>query len=89
MPRLHATRTALAWIPPFPLFRERGADNLRISRASLRILAGYAETFAPHGPIGSWQGGEANAAGVTQMPWYEYQPEVDRFVEDMYAAKLV
>lgn len=23
------------------------------------------------------------------MPWYEYQPGVDRFVEDMYATKLV
>lgn len=62
---------------------------MRISRASLRILAGYAETFAPHGSIGRWQGGEANAAGAIQMPWYEYQPEVDRFVQDMYAAKLV
>jgi hypothetical protein len=62
---------------------------VRISRKSLQILANYAETFEPHGPIGRWQGGEANAAGVIQMPWYEYQPEVDRFVEDMYAAKLV
>lgn len=62
---------------------------MRISKASLRILAGYAETLAPHGPIGRWQGGDANAAGVIQLPWYEYQPEVDRFVEDMYAAKLV
>lgn len=62
---------------------------MRISRASLRLLAGYSETFAPHGTIGRWQGGEANAAGVIQWPWYEYQPEVDRFVEDMYRAKLV
>jgi hypothetical protein len=62
---------------------------VRISRASLQVLAGYAETFTPHGPIGQWQGGEKNAAGVIQMPWYEYQPEIDRFVEDMYAAKLV
>lgn len=62
---------------------------MRISTASLRVLAGYAETFGSHGAIGRWQGGEANAAGVTQMPWYEYEPEVERFVEDMYAAKLV
>jgi hypothetical protein len=62
---------------------------MRIPKASLRILAGYAETFAAHGPIGRWQGGEADAAGVIQMPWYEYQPEIDRFVADMYAAKLV
>lgn len=62
---------------------------MRISRKSLQILADYAETFEPHGPIGRWQGGEANAAGVIQMPWYEYQPEVERFAADMYAAKLV
>lgn len=62
---------------------------MRISRKSLQILADYAETFAPHGQIGRWQGGEANAAGVIQMPWYEYQPEVERFEADMYAAKLV
>lgn len=57
--------------------------------ASLRVLAGYADAFTAHGPIGRWQGGEADAAGVIQMPWYEYQPGVDRFVEDMYATKLV
>jgi hypothetical protein len=62
---------------------------MRISKASLRVLAGYADTFAPHGPIGRWQGGEADVAGVMQMPWYDYQPDVDRFVQDMYAAKLV
>lgn len=62
---------------------------MRISKASLRVLAGYADTFEPHGPIGRWQGGQADAAGVIQMPWYDYQPEVDRFVQDMYAAKLV
>ncbi len=62
---------------------------MRISKPSLRILAGYADAFASHGPIGAWRGGEANAAGVIQMPWYEYQPEIDRFVVDMYAAKLV
>jgi hypothetical protein len=62
---------------------------VRISKASLRVLAGYTETFEPHGPIGRWQGGLADAAGVIQMPWYDYQPGVDRFVADMYAAKLV
>lgn len=62
---------------------------MRIPKTSLRVLAGYADTFEPHGPIGRWQGGQADAAGVIQMPWYEYQPEVDRFVDDMYATKLV
>jgi hypothetical protein len=62
---------------------------VRISKAGLGVLASYADAFEPHGPIGRWQGGEADAAGVIQMPWYEYQPEVDRFVQDMYAAKLV
>ncbi len=62
---------------------------MRIPRKSLQVLAGYAETFAAHGPIGRWLGGEADAAGVIQMPWYEYQPEVERFESDMYAARLV
>jgi hypothetical protein len=62
---------------------------VRISKAGLRVLADYAETFEPHGPIGRWRGGQADAAGVIQMPWYEYKAEVDRFVADMYAAKLV
>jgi hypothetical protein len=62
---------------------------VRIPKSSLRILAAYVEAFTPHGPIGRWQGGEADAAGVIQMPWYEYQPEIDRFVAEMYAAKLV
>jgi hypothetical protein len=61
---------------------------VRISAASLRVLAGYAETFAPHGPIGRWQGGQPDASGTIQMPWYEYSTEVERFVSDMYAAKL-
>jgi hypothetical protein len=62
---------------------------LRISKASLRILAGYAETFAPHGQVGRWQGGEADARGAIQLPWYEYRPEIERFEADMYTAKLV
>jgi hypothetical protein len=62
---------------------------VRISKTSLRVLADYAGAFAPDRPIGRWQGGEADAAGVIQMPWYEYQPVVDRFVADMYAVKLV
>ncbi len=62
---------------------------MRISAASLRILAGWADTFARPGPIGRWQGGERNAAGVIQMPWYEYSEELERFVTAMYKAKLV
>lgn len=62
---------------------------MRISKTSLRVLAGYAETFESHGPIGRLQGGERDAAGVIHLGWYEYEPEVDRFVENMYAAKLV
>ena len=65
------------------------AGNVRISKASLRVLAGYAETFEWPGPIGRLQGGETDAAGVIHLGWYESEPEVDRFVEDMYAAKLV
>lgn len=38
---------------------------------------------------GAGRGAGADAAGVIQMPWYDYQPEIDRFVQDMYAAKLV
>lgn len=62
---------------------------MTIPDASLRLLAGWAETFARRGPIGRWQGGERDAAGVIQMPWYEYTDEMDRFVSEMYTAKLV
>lgn len=62
---------------------------MRISAASLRILAGWADVFARRGPIGRWQGGEADAAGVIQMPWYEYSDEINRFVAEMSEAKLV
>jgi Family of unknown function (DUF6508) len=63
---------------------------VRISRASLRILAGYAEAFAPNGAMGRRRGGEAERVGdEVQMPWYEYPAEVSRFVADMEAAKIV
>jgi hypothetical protein len=62
---------------------------VRISNASLRILAGYADTFAPHGPIGRWRGGVAEPDGPAQMPWHEYDGVVARFEQDMYTAKLV
>jgi hypothetical protein len=61
---------------------------MRISREGLGILAGYVEMFTPHGSIGRWRGGEADEAGVIQMPWYEYQPEIGRFAADMYAAGI-
>ncbi len=60
-----------------------------IPKASLRILAGHAEAFAPHGPIGRWRGAAAEPDGPAQWPWYEYGDAVARFEQDMYAAKLV
>ena len=62
---------------------------MRISRASLQVLAGYAETFAPLRSIGRLHDGETDATGVIHLGWYEYEPEVERFEADMYAAKLV
>jgi Family of unknown function (DUF6508) len=62
---------------------------VRISRASLQTLAGYAEAFAPHRSIGRLHDGETDATGVIHLGWYEYEPEVERFEADMYAAKLV
>jgi hypothetical protein len=62
---------------------------VRISRASLQVLAGYAETFEPHRSIGRLHDGETDATGVIHLGWYEYEPEVERFEADMYAAKLV
>lgn len=69
-------------MPPF------GAHTV-IPDASLRLLADWADTFAARGPIGRWQGGERDAAGVIQMPWYEYSDEMNRFVAEMYRAELV
>jgi hypothetical protein len=62
---------------------------VRISAASLRILAGWADTFGGRDPVGRWRGGEPDGDGVIQMPWYEYSEEIDRFVAEMYHAKLV
>jgi hypothetical protein len=57
--------------------------------ASLRVLAAWADTFAAGVPTGRWQGGEADAAGVIQMPWYEHSDEIDRFRADVVGAGLV
>jgi hypothetical protein len=62
---------------------------VKIPKASLQILAGYAETFEPHRSIGRLHDGEMDATGLIHLGWYEYEPEVDRFEADMYAAKLV
>ena len=62
---------------------------MKIPKASLQILAGYAETFEPHRSIGRLHDGETDATGLIHLGWYEYEPEVDRFEADMYAAKLV
>ena len=62
---------------------------MNVPAASLRVLAGWADTFGAGPSIGRWQGGEADASGVIQMPWYEYSDEIDRFVSDMYRVKLV
>jgi hypothetical protein len=62
---------------------------VRISPAGLRVLAGWADTFAARPPIGRWQGGETNADGVIQMPWYEYSDELGRFVSEMSRAEIV
>jgi hypothetical protein len=62
---------------------------VKVSAASLRVLAGWADAFAAGPSIGRWQGGEADAAGVIQMPWYEYSDEINRFESEMYRARLV
>ncbi len=62
---------------------------VEISPASLRILAGWADTFARRGSIGHWEGGETDAAGVIHLSWFEYSDEINRFVTEMYQAELV
>ena len=62
---------------------------MTIPMASLRVLAAWADTFAAGVPTGRWQGGEADAAGVIHMPWYEYSEVIDRFRSEMAGAGLV
>jgi hypothetical protein len=62
---------------------------VRISAASLRVLAGWADTFASGAPAGQWRGGDRDAAGVITMPWYEYGGEMARFMNEMSEAKFV
>jgi len=56
---------------------------------SLRVLAGWAGALAAGIPAGRWQGGEADAAGVISMPWFERSDELARFVHDMASAGFV
>jgi hypothetical protein len=60
-----------------------------IPPASLRVLAAWADVFRARPPVGRWQGGEADAAGVIQVPWFEYSAEMDRFRSEMSGAGLV
>jgi hypothetical protein len=60
-----------------------------IPDASLRVLAAWADAFETGLPTGEWRGGEADAAGVIQMPWFEASDEIDRFTREMAGAGLV
>lgn len=60
-----------------------------ITPASLRVLAAWADVLREHPPVGQWRGGEADAAGVIQMPWFEYSGEVDRFRSEVSGAGFV
>ena len=62
---------------------------MNVSEESLRVLASWADAFAGGLPTGRWQGGDADAAGTIQMPWYEYSDPIERFVADMSRAELV
>lgn len=39
--------------------------------------------------VGAWQGGEPDADGVIQMPWFERSPRLDALVAAIGAAGLV
>jgi hypothetical protein len=62
---------------------------MEVPAASLRVLAGWADALAAGFPPGRWQGGDADAAGVITMPWYERSDELARFASDMAGAGLV
>ena len=68
---------------------EDPAKRLRVTAESLRVLAGWAGPLAAGIPVGRWEGGEADAAGVISMPWFERSDELARFVSDMASAGLV
>lgn len=68
---------------------EDPGERLRLPAESLRVLAGWADPLAAGFPVGRWQGGDADAAGVIAMPWFERSDELSRFVADMAAAGFV
>lgn len=76
--------------PPAPT---RGGGSAGVTspmaRASLEVLAGWADAFARGVSAGEWRGGERDAAGVITMPWFELSTEMQRFVADITGAGLV
>ena len=60
-----------------------------VTDESLRVLAGWVGAFEAGVPIGQWQGGEADADGVIQMPWFELSSTMERFCREMSEAGFV
>jgi Family of unknown function (DUF6508) len=53
---------------------------------ALHRLASYEQVFAAPGfSVGSWAGGERDASGVIQVPYYELSDEMTHFTRDMAA----
>src|SRR4051794_23486193 len=65
-------------------------DLSQKERAQLRGLASFRDTFSsPDFSAGTWAGGEADADGVIQMPWFSYTETVDRFRREMAGLEMV
>ncbi|MFL5680180.1 MAG: DUF6508 domain-containing protein [Chloroflexota bacterium] len=69
------------------------SDTVELSAkelAQMRRLAAFEDTFgsADFTP-GTWSGGNADADGVIQMPWFSYSETVDWFRREMSGLGMV
>jgi hypothetical protein len=68
---------------------ERQVEGDRRLVRQLRVLAGYRPMLEQHGRFGEWAGGEQQADGSIQMPWYSFSEEADKYLRDLSRAGWV
>lgn len=65
-------------------------EDLQPTREALIALAAWLPRFeSPDFRVGDWEGGEADAQGVIQMPYMAWSEEVDRLVDELGRNGLV
>lgn len=58
--------------------------------ARLQALGEWADRFStPEFTMGRWAGGERGPDGVIQMPWFDYSPAAQAFIQQVYDLEWV